>query len=250
MAQAMAVVGVTRSELLVSGGKKLIVAVDGPAGSGKSSICAKVCDKIGWTYVNTGYLYRSVAYLAQQAGADLSQEAALLEFVDKFARNYRWDPVAGRLQIGDEDITEVIQSREVGVLASAIAKLPAVRDALLPIQRELSLMSPKGSFVDGRDIGTVVFPEADLKIFLTASLEERAKRRQAQLAIPADAAEASSELIKIQDEIRKRDSQDASRQVAPLRQADDAVVLDTSAMPVDQVVAQILEILKDHKLIQ
>ncbi len=224
----------------------MIVAVDGPAGSGKSSVCSKVCDRIGWTYVNTGFLYRSVAFLARQAGYDWSDEDQLISVIDDFAKNYHWDPISGILKYKGQDITNELQSSEIGVGASNIAKLAKVRERLLPLQRELSLLSPQGAIVDGRDIGTVVFPDADLKIYLTANLDERARRRKAQLD---RYGKGDSDLAQIKKDIELRDNQDKSRGYAPLKQADDAVVVDTSDMNVDRVVEELLGILKTRRLI-
>lgn len=224
--------------------KPMIVAVDGPAGSGKSSVCAKVCEKIGWTYVNTGFLYRAVALLAMRKEADLKDEASLLGVTKDFAENHRWEPSEGALYYKDENITALLSGREVGLGASSVALLPSIREHLLPVQRSLGLACPVGAIVDGRDIGTVVFPDADLKIFMTASLAQRALRRQAQLN------DKPQNLAEIEQEIASRDEQDAERSTAPLKCAEDAVVLDTSDMGVDASIDTLIGILEKHRLLQ
>src|SRR6478735_581160 len=158
-----------------------IVAVDGPAGSGKSSVCSEVCRQLGWTYVNTGFLYRSIALIARQRNQGLDDNEALRGIIDEFCEELQWDPSTQAVGFNGQNLTPLLYTDQAGKNASAIAKNPLVRELLLPLQRKLTLQSPVGAIVDGRDIGTVVFPDADLKIFMTASLEVRALRRMGQL---------------------------------------------------------------------
>ena len=226
----------------------MIVAVDGPAGSGKSSICALVCEKLGWNYINTGFLYRTVGVLAQQRQISLHDTDAVIGVVEELQDHLKWDPDTGSIHFKGENLTPFLETSEAGSNASLVAKIPSVREKLLPLQRELTRRSSRNSIVDGRDIGTVVFPDADLKIFMTASIEERARRRFTQLQ-GASSEQNSLDLATIQDEIAKRDQQDAQRGTAPLLQADDAILFDTSSLDVVAAVDNLIGILKEKDLI-
>ena len=228
-----------------------IIAVDGPAGSGKSSICAEVCRRIGWTYVNTGALYRALAYIARQQGHDFSDENSLLPLIEDLARNMRWQPDSQQLWYKNENLTPHLHTVKTANDASSVAKMSLVREKLLPLQRQLSLMSNYGAIVDGRDIGTVVFPKADLKVFMTASLEERAGRRLKQMAESAvrkAKPKPDADLSAVMKDISLRDNQDAARGVAPMRQAEDAVLVDTSSMSVEAAVEWLVQLIKDKGL--
>ncbi len=224
-----------------------IVAVDGPAGSGKSSVCSKVCAKLGWTYVNTGFLYRSVAYLCRQQNKSFEDHAALSSVIEDFCEHLSWDPATQKVSYRDLDLTPHLYSDQAGQDASWIAKIPLVREKLLPLQRKLALLSPKGAVVDGRDIGSVVFPDADLKIFLTASIEERARRRLHQLKDGDTASLAEFEAIKTS--IRERDQQDSARGNAPLILAPDAILIDSSALDMHDTVETIINLIRARRLI-
>lgn len=223
-----------------------IVAVDGPAGSGKSSICASVCRQLGWSYVNTGALYRAVALIANDQKVILQEGPELSELVSGFCKKAKWLHDTGRLYWDDVDLTPRLGSVEAAAGASRVAKMPSVRNALLPLQRHLSLEAPLGAMVDGRDIGTVVFPDADLKIFMTASLEQRALRRLKQLE--KSGMENSLSAKDIMESIASRDNQDAERDTAPMKMADDAVEFDTSEMDVAQAIEALRKLLSDHNL--
>lgn len=223
-----------------------IVAVDGPAGSGKSSICATVCQDLGWSYVNTGALYRAVGLMAHDRGISIVEGPEMRKILDEFAESARWEHEAAKLFVGVDDFTPRLNSVEAGNGASAVAKMPMVRDALLPIQRKLSLSAPQGAMVDGRDIGTVIFPDADLKIFMTASLEQRAARRLKQLEKTGVRSDLSHE--DVMRAIALRDDQDSQRDSAPLRRAEDAVLFDTSDMDVAQAIANLKELIRSKGL--
>jgi cytidylate kinase len=223
-----------------------IVAVDGPAGSGKSSICATVCRDLGWSYVNTGALYRAVGLLALDRGVPMFEGPEMRKVLDEFAASARWEHESAKLYVGVDDVTPRLNSVEAGNGASAVAKMPMVRDALLPIQRKLSLSAPKGAIVDGRDIGTVIFPDADLKIFMTASLEQRASRRLKQLEKTGATSDLSHE--DVMRAIALRDDQDSQRDSAPMRRAEDAVLFDTSDMDVVQAIANLKELIRSKGL--
>ena len=227
--------------------KPAIIAVDGPAGSGKSSICSQVCKALGFTYINTGLLYRASAYLATREGVDLADEAALVHIVERLAGDLHWEPLTQKLFYHGEDLSPALGSTEAATGASFIAKSGVVREKLLPLQRKLAMLSPLGAILDGRDIGTVVFPDADLKIYLTASLEERARRRIKQLQGDLGAAEQHS-IEEMMDNIKQRDDQDSRRAVAPLKKADDAIELDTSNLNELQVLDAVINLIKSKKL--
>ncbi|MFY7930904.1 MAG: (d)CMP kinase [Oligoflexus sp.] len=224
-----------------------IVAVDGPAGSGKSSVCAQACQRIGWTYVNTGFLYRSIALICRQRQLSFDDDASLQTLIRSFCEQLQWEPEQQAVWYEGRNLAPLLYTDQAGKDASLIAKNPLVRDELLPLQRRLALQSPKGAIVDGRDIGTVVFPDADLKIFMTASIEERARRRIQQLSQGAAVSETDFEAIK--SSILHRDQQDAARGAAPLIQAPDAIVFDTSSLRIEDVISQLIHIIRDHGLL-
>lgn len=221
--------------------RPIIVAVDGPAGSGKSTICSEVSARIGWSYVNTGALYRGVGLLARDRGIDLQDESAVGEMLEALSSDIRWDYEKRMLYCGSDNLTPRLNSAEAGNAASFIAKQQKVRKLLLPVQRSLALNAPKGAMVDGRDIGTVVFPDADLKVFMTANLEERARRRLKQID--------GKSLDVVMADIASRDKQDAGRGEAPLRKADDAVEFDTSAYDQEQSIEALIGIIREHGLL-
>ena len=234
--------------------RPIIVAVDGPAGSGKSTICSEVSAKIGWSYVNTGALYRGVGLLARDRGIDLEDESAVGAMLEKLAGDIRWDYHHHQLYCGGENLTPRLGTAEAGNAASFIAKQQKVRQLLLPVQRNLAINAPKGAMVDGRDIGTVVFPDANLKVFMTANLEERARRRLKQLDAKAlapgnDAADARDSLSAVMDDISRRDNQDSKRGEAPLRKADDAVEFDTSGYSQSEAIDALIALIRSHGLL-
>ncbi len=213
-----------------------IVAVDGPAGSGKTSICSAVCQRLGWGYLNTGALYRAIGFLCARAQVDPSDGEQLKKITIGFVVDGRWDPETGEISYRGENLTESLHSAQAGVHASVVAKDAAVRELLLPLQRRLAMQSKVATLVEGRDIGTVVFPDADLKIFMRASLEQRAQRRLAQLS----GSEPGLQLDDLMAEIAGRDNQDSTRGAAPLRQADDAIAFENSAATLEEAVQELI----------
>ncbi len=216
------------------------VAIDGPAGAGKSTLARRLAEKLGFLYVDTGAIYRTVALAVLEAGTDPADEAgvaALLEGLDvKMA--YGPDGVQ-RMYLAGEDVSEAIREHRVSGVASRTSAIPAVRSFLLDFQRK---QAREGSVVmDGRDIGTVVLPEADVKIFLTAAPEARAKRRLLELEQRGQAADFET----ILHDIKERDWQDEHRSVAPLRQAEDAALLDTTQLNLDQSLEALLSLVKE-----
>lgn len=227
--------------------KPFVVAVDGPAGSGKSSVCAKAAQMLRWTYVNTGFLYRAVGVVARKRDLDMSSETQLVTVARDLAESMRWDPNTREVWFKGENLTPLLSTVEAGNDASDVAKMPLVREALLPLQRKLTLMAKTGAIVDGRDIGTVVFPDADLKVYLTASLQKRAERRYYQLLEKSTPYAAPSINIEdIKKDIAQRDAQDGGRSAAPLKQADDAILLDTSNLDVQESVQALVDLIQDQ----
>jgi cytidylate kinase len=227
--------------------RPVIVAVDGPAGSGKSSVCARLAQRLDWTYVNTGAIYRAVGLLISEQDVDLHNEAELMQAMDRFVRDLVWNEKNGSIWCGDRDLSEDVRTPTASKWASMIAKMPVVRTMLLDVQRRLALQASKGAIVDGRDIGTVIFPDAELKIFLTASLEERARRRHAELCRAK--VDESPVVERIQEDIARRDEQDSSRISAPMKMAEDAVQVDTTSLALDDVVDHLHTLLRQRKLI-
>lgn len=216
------------------------IAIDGPAGAGKSTVAKLLADKLGYLYIDTGAMYRTITYLAIQKGMPCTDEEALTELAAeadiKFARNS-----AGRqLIICDGiDVTEEIRTPEISNKVSLTAKHEGVRRELVKKQQDMS--KSHNVVMDGRDIGTVVLPNAKLKIYLTASLEERAKRRFLEL----EAGGFSGDIEAITTEIAKRDEMDIKRDLSPLRPADDAVIVDTTSSTLDKVVNQIMDLIRN-----
>jgi cytidylate kinase len=213
-----------------------VITIDGPSGSGKGTVAALLAAKLGWNFLDSGALYRLLAFAARNHGVDLTNEEALKLLAAHLDVQFGASKGGDGMQIvlEGEDVTQAIRNEQVGAGASQVAALPVVREALL--QRQKAFREPPGLVADGRDMGTVVFPDAPLKIFLTASAEERARRRYLQLKGKGDDVNLASLL----DEIRARDERDTKREVAPLRPAGDAVQLDSTTLSVEQVLGQIL----------
>jgi cytidylate kinase len=229
---------------MTSGAKPIVVAVDGPAGSGKSSICSQAASKLGWTYLSTGILYRAVGVISQQRNIAAGDESGIGRVVEELCLFLEWKADQGMVLFRGEDITPTLNSAEAGNLASKLAKLPLVRQKLLPLQRKMILSASKGVIADGRDIGTVVFPDADLKIFMTASIEERARRRMRQLSQSPGNHILDLEQVKL--DIILRDRQDEQRGEAPLRKADDAIEFDNSSHSIQEAVSELVRLIQTH----
>ncbi len=215
-----------------------VLTIDGPSGAGKGTVSRIVAARLGWHYLDSGALYRAVGVAASWANLDISDAAALVRCT--FDTRVDFDEVAGgglRVRINGADATDELRLETTGAVASAIAAIPEVRAALK--QRQRAFRTPPGLVADGRDMGTVIFPDAPCKVFLTASAEERAQRRHKQLK-EKGVSVIFDDLLR---EIMARDARDAQRAVAPLRPADDAVLLDTTGMDIDQVVGRVLQLL-------
>ncbi|RKW27612.1 MAG: (d)CMP kinase [Kingella sp. (in: b-proteobacteria)] len=208
-----------------------VIAIDGPSASGKGTIAARVAQELGWAYLDSGALYRLTALYAQRQGVSWSDEAALAELAAALPVRF----AGGTVFLADENVGSAIRSEEIGMSASAVAALPAVRAALL--QRQRDFLTEQGLVADGRDMASVVFPQARLKIFLTAAAEVRACRRAKQLGLPCEGLEYQ----RIVADIQARDLADSRRTSAPLRQEPDAKLLDTSDLSIDETVKKVLD---------
>ena len=228
-----------------------VVAIDGPAGTGKSSVTRRLADSLGFVHVDTGALYRAVALKTmEQAGAATADalDAAALESAAEIARashlEFKRAPKrnpANRILIDGRDVTQLIRTLEVSMAASRVSAVSSVRAALVGLQRRLG--SVGRTILEGRDIGTVIFPDADVKFFMTASVEERAKRRLTELE--ATGADAPS-FAEVKAQIAERDQADTGRAVAPLKRAPDAIEVDTTSMTLDEVVRHMELIVRER----
>lgn len=217
-----------------------VLTIDGPSGSGKGTISRLVAGQLGWRLLDSGALYRAVGYAAGLAGLDLSDAEAVTRCAA--ATRIRFEAGEGdedtRVIVNGHDATDDLRTETAGAAASAIASIASVRAALVDLQ--LSFRRGRGLVADGRDMGTVIFPDAGHKVYLTASASERAKRRYKQLKEKG----VSVTLAGLKREIEARDARDASRQVAPLKPAVDAVQVDTTGMPIESVVARVLAVVR------
>ncbi len=215
--------------------RPFIVAIDGPAGAGKSTVSKLLARRLGLSFVDTGALYRTVALSARRQGIATDDDAGLAEVLRGIRISFRATGEENRVYLDGEDVSSEIRTPDISLAASAVSARPVVRAGLLGLQRRLALEAPVGAVLEGRDIGTVVFPEADLKFFLEANPDVRARRRYEELF--QKGSESSLEAV-LADQI-KRDRDDASRAVAPLKPADDAVRVDSSSKPLSEVVQQL-----------
>ncbi|MFW5968289.1 MAG: (d)CMP kinase [Persicimonas sp.] len=213
----------------------MIVAIDGPAGAGKSTIAHRVADRLGFQLIDTGALYRAVAYRALEDGLDLDSAEEVSTMAASVHFEFRREEGENVLYCDGARMGEKIRTGHVTRASSQISGYSAVRNSLLDVQRELG--ERESSVLEGRDIGTVVFPDAELKIFLTASKEVRAHRRYEQMREQG----MDADLDDVYDEIVERDRRDTERDIAPLQKADDAVEIDTTDMEIDEVVERILD---------
>jgi len=207
----------------------LVIAIDGPSGAGKSTTARLLAERLGYIYIDTGAMYRSIGWKAKREGVDPEDEQRLAELCVRTTVTIKKDNKDPKIFVDGIDVSGEIRTPDMGMMASAVSKSPAVRARLLTLQRELG--EGGGVVMDGRDIGTVVFPEADMKFYLDANAEERGRRRFIELK--AKGMDVDRE--QITQEIRERDRQDSGRKIAPLRQADDALLIDSSAMSIDEV---------------
>ena len=215
------------------------IAIDGPAGAGKSTIAKRVAKELGYIYVDTGAMYRAIAYYLVTNAIDIEDAEALNTACTQITIRIAYEDGAQQVYLNDENVTPYLRTEETGNMASKSSAKAPVRAALLDLQRNMA--TEYDVVMDGRDIGTVVLPDAQVKIYLTASVETRAKRRYDEYLAKGE----SADLEEIKKDIENRDHQDMTREISPLRQAEDAVLVDSSLMNIDEVVAAILGIYKD-----
>ncbi len=211
-----------------------VIAIDGPGGSGKGTISKEVARRLGWHLLDSGALYRLVAFQAQQRGVDLDDEPAVAALAERLDVRFDTATSEERIWLEGVDVTTAIRAEACGVAASKVAAISGVRTALTARQR--SFRQPPGLVADGRDMASVIFPDAGLKIFLTASVEERANRRYKQL----NGKGISVSLRALREDMADRDKRDSERPVAPLRACSDARVLDTTDLSIEEVVSTVL----------
>jgi cytidylate kinase len=214
----------------------IIIAIDGPSGAGKGTIARAVARRLGFHHVDTGAMYRALAWKALRAGIELTDDAA----VSALAERAQFDVSDGRVSIDGHDIVHAIRTPEMDAAASVVARQPGVRRVL--VERQRALAARGGSVMEGRDIGTVIFPDAHVKVYLDASPEERARRRASD---PAHASgKGPTAIQEVATALAERDRLDSTRAASPLKIAEDAVVIDTTAMSIDAAVERVMEVVR------
>ncbi len=219
----------------------MIVAIDGPAASGKSTVARALASRLGMHYLDTGAMYRSVALAALNSEISIEDEASIENLAQRVVIEFAYEDGASiptRVLLDGTDVSSEIRTPAIDEAVSAVARMPVVREAMVNRQREIAAQAD--TVMEGRDIGTVVFPGADVKVFLTASSEERARRRQAELADRGHDSQAD----RVREGMERRDHADSSRKTAPLRAAEDAVRVDTTGLTAEQVVDLIEELVE------
>ena len=212
------------------------IAIDGPAGAGKSTIAKAVAKRLGYIYVDTGAMYRGIGLYALEHGADPKSAKEVGDILDDIAVSIEYKDGEQRLMINGEDVSDRIRTPEVSAAASAVSALPAVREKLLDLQRELAMNND--AVMDGRDIGSFVLPNADVKIFLTASADVRARRRYDELVQKGIKAEFSE----VKADMEQRDKNDSTRKASPLVMAEDSILVDTTDMDIERTIEKIIEL--------
>ena len=220
------------------------VAIDGPSGAGKSTLARRLAKELGYLYVDTGAMYRAIGLYAKRAGADTKDAAAVAALLPDIRLELKYVEGVQRVLLCGEDVSEAIRAEAMGMAASDVSAHPAVRAFLLETQRQLA--RSHDVVMDGRDIGTVILPNATVKVFLTASAEKRAQRRLLELRAKGQKAELDTVL----EDIRRRDWQDSHRAAAPLKQAQDAVLLDTSGLDLEASFAALKAIVAEKTVLK
>jgi CMP/dCMP kinase len=215
--------------------RPLIVAIDGPAGAGKSTVSKILARRLAFSLVDTGAIYRCLALLATREGVGFEDDPKLAELLTRMTVSFKVIGEDNHVFLGGQDVSGEIRTPEISMGASKVSSRPVVREGLLSLQRRLALAAEKGAILEGRDIGTVVFPDADIKFFLEANPEIRARRRYEELFQKG----VDSSLDDVLADQTKRDKDDSSREVAPLKPADDSIRMDSSTMPLSEVVTKI-----------
>lgn len=220
----------------VSAVPAMVVTIDGPAGAGKTSVSKLLAQRLGYRYIDTGALYRGIALAAHEAGIASDDDKALAHLCQSLFLDFFKSPDGLRLMLNERDITDLIRTPQVTMMASAVSARPVVRDYLLEIQRTMG--AGKSVVLEGRDMGTVVFPDAEMKFFLDADPKLRARRRFKEL----QAKDGNSICLQdVEKDMQLRDKNDSSRSVAPLKPAEDAIRIDSTQLTIEQVVADMLD---------
>lgn len=227
--------------------RQLVVAIDGPAGAGKSTAARLLAERLGYALLDTGAIYRTLALLARREAIAWDDGPGVASLALDLDIRFAMRDGVNHVLLRGADITAEIRTPEISDGASRVSALPEVRAALLGLQRQLGAAG--GVVVEGRDIGTVVFPGAGAKFYLTASMDERARRRLLELRVAGRSADATGALSAVRDELRARDHRDSTRAVAPLRKADDAVEIDSSVLSAEAVVDRMAEIVRARAVI-
>jgi cytidylate kinase len=218
---------------------KFNIAIDGPAGAGKSTVARLVAKEPGFIYVDTGAMYRAITWKVLKSGISVSDTDRIAELASNSRISLKPGQLGQTVQVDGVDVTELIRSTEINQHVSLIAAIPQVREVLVRLQKQMA--ADKGVVMDGRDIGTSVLPDAEVKVFLTASARRRAERRYQELTAP------DMTLEELEKDIERRDQLDCEREISPLCQADDAVLLDSTDMTLEQVVHAVLDLCRTHK---
>ena len=218
------------------------IAIDGPAGAGKSSIAKALSKRLGYIYIDTGAMYRAVALFFVENNISDGADSRIESLLDKLEISIKYEDGAQKVILNGEDVTDKLRLEEIGKLASKFSAIGSVREKLVALQRKLA--QKENVVMDGRDIGTVVLPNADLKIYLSASSKVRAKRRYLELL---EKGHTDLDINEIEDEIIKRDEADMNREISPLKHAEDAYYLDSSDMTLEEVVSKILSMVKEER---
>ena len=219
------------------------IAIDGPAGAGKSTVARKAAERLGFIYVDTGAMYRTIALYLLRKQIDCDDYEALSRALENLDVAIDYQDGVQQMLLNGENVSALIRTEEIGTMASVVSAKPQVREKLLALQRELA--RTHDVIMDGRDIGTMILPDAALKIYLTATPEARAQRRYLELTQKG----VNCDLKTIEKEIRERDERDMNREIAPLRQAEDAVYLDTSLMDAGQAVDEVIRLAKERSTV-
>ncbi|NIK28325.1 cytidylate kinase [Thalassobacillus devorans] len=221
--------------------KQLAIAIDGPAAAGKSTVAKRVAHQLGYVYIDTGAMYRALTWCALKKGLNLEEEENIHKLLQACEIQLQMEKEGQHVYVNGQDVTQSIRTQEVTNQVSIVAKHRKVRDVM--VRRQQQLAAKRGVVMDGRDIGTHVIPDAEVKIFMIATVEERAERRHQENLEKG----FSSDLEELKDEIRRRDEIDSQREVAPLVKADDAVEIDTTSLSIDEVVERIIQVVKNKE---
>ena len=222
---------------------RAVITVDGPSGASKGTVCARLAEQLGWSLLDSGALYRITGLAASRKSIEFADESAVSAVAAGLDVVFEPTPTGVKVVLEGEDVTDIIRTEEVGSLASQVAALPPVREALLQRQRDFAQAG--GLIADGRDMGTVVFPTAPVKVFLTASAEERGHRRYKQLLDKG----FDASLPALIEDIQARDERDSNRAVAPLKPAEDAILIDSTELTIDEVCEQVTGLVRKAGLI-